>query len=129
VTVRNSSGEPKRTGSCRQDARTARHEAILAAITDGDADAAEGTFAAHFGHMMAVQRSALENRSADDIPIGSLSETHPPSKSSRPACPGTHRAARATDRHRAGSAGWCGPAVDPALFRLVAVQVLDAATT
>ena len=27
--------------------------------------------------MMAVQRAALENRSADDIPIGSLTETHP----------------------------------------------------
>lgn len=54
-----------------------QHRAILAAIRAGDADAAEQAFIAHFDHMMGVQRAALENRRADDIPIGSLTETHP----------------------------------------------------
>jgi GntR family transcriptional regulator, transcriptional repressor for pyruvate dehydrogenase complex len=54
-----------------------QHGAILAAIRDGDPDAAEQAFTAHFDHMMAVQRAALENRRADEIPIGSLTETHP----------------------------------------------------
>lgn len=54
-----------------------QHRAILEAIRHGDPDLAEQAFMAHFDHMMGVQRAALEHRDADDIPIGSLTESHP----------------------------------------------------
>lgn len=54
-----------------------QHEAILAALRAGDPDAAEQAFASHFDYMASMQRAALEHRDASDIPIGSITETHP----------------------------------------------------
>ncbi|MEA2178950.1 MAG: GntR family transcriptional regulator, transcriptional repressor for pyruvate dehydrogenase complex [Solirubrobacteraceae bacterium] len=55
----------------------AQHHVILDAIRSGDPDAAERAFVAHMDYMTGVQREALEHRDARDIPIGSLTETHP----------------------------------------------------
>ncbi len=54
-----------------------QHEVILAALRAGDPDDAEQAFVAHFDYMASVQRAALEDRDASDIPIGSITETHP----------------------------------------------------
>lgn len=54
-----------------------QHRAILDAIRAGDPEAAERAFVAHMDYMMSVQREALETRDARDIPIVSLTETHP----------------------------------------------------
>ena len=54
-----------------------QHEVILAALRAGDPDDAERAFVAHFDYMASVQRAALEHRDASDIPIGSITETHP----------------------------------------------------
>lgn len=54
-----------------------QHREILHALRQGDPDAAERAFVAHFDYMMSVQREALEHRDAHDIPIVSLTETHP----------------------------------------------------
>jgi GntR family transcriptional regulator, transcriptional repressor for pyruvate dehydrogenase complex len=54
-----------------------QHRVILDAIRAGDPDAAERAFTAHMEYMMQVQRDALANRDARDIPIGSLTATHP----------------------------------------------------
>lgn len=54
-----------------------QHRVILHALRQRDPDAAERAFVAHFDYMMSVQREALEHRDAHDIPIVSLTETHP----------------------------------------------------
>lgn len=54
-----------------------QHRAILRGIEQGNPDAAEHAFIAHFDHMMSVQRAALENRDAQDIRVGELTEAHP----------------------------------------------------
>lgn len=54
-----------------------QHRVIFDAIDAGDPNAAERAFVTHFEHLMSVQREALKHRDAHDIPIGSLTETHP----------------------------------------------------
>lgn len=55
-----------------------QHWLIYEAIRDGDPDEAEAAFEAHFGHLVDVQRKALDDRSAAEITLSQLGEDHPP---------------------------------------------------
>lgn len=54
-----------------------QHDAILEAIRDQDADAAEQAFQNHLEHLISIRAEALEQRDAHDIPVASLHEAHP----------------------------------------------------